>query len=93
MNVVRTKGYIKAHNRPECDSCIFMKWIGSGSKSQQDTVCTKIEPNFIVMLEDCCDEFTSGYNNISTLPTECIKGWETEYYCTNQGKCKKCLNK
>ena len=53
----KTKGFIHYWDRKMCEDCIFMKWVGSGSKSQQMTYCTKIEPNFMVTLEDVCDEF------------------------------------
>jgi hypothetical protein len=62
MEEVRTRGFIRSHERKECDSCIFMKWVGSGSRSQQLTYCTKIEPNFLVCVEDVCDEFEDFYN-------------------------------
>jgi hypothetical protein len=34
-----------------------MEWVGSGSRKRQMTYCTKIKPNFLVFLEDVCDEF------------------------------------
>lgn len=54
----RPKGFIQYHDRKSCDGCFFMKWVGNGSRNQQMTYCTKIEPRFIVMLDDVCDEFT-----------------------------------
>ncbi len=56
----RTKGFVKYHDRKMCEECKYMKWDGSGSRSQQITICTKIIPNFMVFLEDCCDEFENN---------------------------------
>ncbi len=53
----RPNGFTPHYERKMCEDCIFMKFVGSGSRSQQMTYCTKIEPNFIVMLEDVCDEY------------------------------------
>ena len=53
----KTKGFIPHWDRKMCEDCVFMKWVGSGSRKQQMTYCTKIEPNFMVTLEDVCDEF------------------------------------
>lgn len=57
MEEVRPKGYVHHYDRDMCEDCMFFKWVGSGSRNQQDTMCTKIEPNFHVFLEDVCDEF------------------------------------
>lgn len=59
MTEVRPKGYVKHFDWiiNTCDSCKHMKWIGGGSRNQQKTMCTKVEPNFQVYLEDKCDEF------------------------------------
>jgi len=53
----KTKGFTPYDERKMCDDCLFLKWVGKGSRNQQDIYCTKIEPNFIVTLEDVCDEF------------------------------------
>jgi len=34
--------------------------------------------------EKCVNEY------LSNLPSECIKGWDTPYYCNELGNCKKC---
>lgn len=52
----KTKGFIKFFDRPTCGDCKFMKWVGSGSRTQQTLYCTKIKPNFTIFLEDSCDE-------------------------------------
>jgi hypothetical protein len=56
---IRPKGYTPHHERLEkvCEDCKFFKWIGSGSRNQQSTMCTKVTPNFVVYLEDICDEY------------------------------------
>lgn len=53
----RTKGFVSYGDRKMCEDCKHMQWVGNGSRKQQSTYCTKIEPNFMVYLEDVCDEF------------------------------------
>jgi hypothetical protein len=56
-DITKPKGYIPGAYRDTCDDCFFMKWVGSGSRNQQMTYCTKVTPNLIVSLDDICDEF------------------------------------
>ena len=54
----RPQGYTPSHERPMCEDCLFMKWIGGGSKKQQMTYCTRLKEKFMVGLEDVCDEYS-----------------------------------
>jgi hypothetical protein len=56
MKEIRPKGFINFYDRKICEECVFMEWVGTGSIKQQATYCTKVEPHFMVFLEDCCDE-------------------------------------
>lgn len=53
----KTKGFTHAWERNVCEDCKYLKWVGEGSRKQQMPYCTKIEPNFMVYLEDSCLEF------------------------------------
>ena len=56
----RPQGYTPSHERLTCEDCVFMEWIGSGSKKQQMTYCTRLEENVMVGLEDVCDEHSEN---------------------------------
>jgi len=43
-------------DRKSCEDCVHMEWVGTGSRTQQQTFCVKVEPRFEVCLEDVCDE-------------------------------------
>jgi len=55
--IIKTKGYIPHHERKSCGECKYMEYVGTGSRKQQTTYCTKITPNFIISVDDICDEF------------------------------------
>lgn len=53
----RPSGYVSYPDKT-CDDCIFSKWVGTGSRSQQDFVCSFLkEGTFTTNPDATCDEF------------------------------------
>ena len=72
---------LKDEYREETEEDVYAQLPDMGSYSDQ----------YVKWLERKLVNKTNGIHNVvSSLPSECLEDWESNYYCTLSGKCQKC---
>lgn len=65
------------------------RFENDGSYTEGEVIQAMTEDRFIEALKEA-KFITSNTVLVDSLPSDCIRNWETNYYCSEKGKCKKC---